>query len=140
MERNIMKNLMQNYFKHIGISNVIFYLLYFFYSSELNLSVRNIVFIIISSVAMVIIPVLYLVIMSKKEKFKNVHMYLNILIVTICFDILLLSIDSRFDVLYLIKSIVLSICVFTPIRLFISIVIAFTMNTINQFKFKDVSN
>lgn len=140
MERNIMKNLMQNYFKHIGISNVIFYLLYFFYSSELNLSVRNIVFIIISSVAMVIIPVLYLVIMSKKEKFKNVHMYLNILIVTICFDILLLSIDSRFDVLYLIKSIVLSICVFTPIRLFISIVIAFTMNMINQFKFKGASN
>lgn len=140
MERNIMKNLMQNYFKYIGISNVIFYLLYFFYSSELNLSVRNIVFIIISSVAMVIIPVLYLVIMSKKEKFKNVHMYLNILIVTICFDILLLSIDSRFDVLYLIKSIVLSICVFTPIRLFISIVIAFTMNMINQFKFKGASN
>ncbi|WP_150885137.1 hypothetical protein [Paraclostridium bifermentans] len=59
MERNIMKNLMQNYFKYIGISNVIFYLLYFFYSSELNLSVRNIVFIIISSVAMVIIPSSY---------------------------------------------------------------------------------
>lgn len=140
MESNIMKNLMRNYFKHIGISNIIFYLLYFFYSNKLNLSVRNIIFIIISSVAMVIIPVLYLVIMSKKEKFKNVHMYLNILIVTICFDILLLSIDSRFGVLYLIKSIVLSICVFTPIRLFISVVIAFIMNIIHPFKFKDVSN
>ncbi|WP_170074743.1 hypothetical protein [Paraclostridium dentum] len=78
--------------------------------------------------------------MSKKEKFKNVHMYLNILIVTTCFDILLLSIDSSFSVLYLIKSIVLSICVFTPIRLFISIVIAFTMNIIHKFKFKGVSN
>lgn len=140
MERNIMKNLMQNYFKYIGISNVIFYTLYFFYSNKLNLSVRNIIFIIISSVAMVIIPVLYLVIMSKKEKFKNVHMHLNVLIVTICFDILLLSIDSRFGVLYLIKSIVLSIGVFTPIRLFISIVIAFTMNIIHKFKFKGVSN
>lgn len=140
MERNIMKNLMQNYFKYIGISNVIFYALYFFYSNKLNLSVRNIIFIIISSIAMVIIPVLYLVIMSKKEKFKNIHMYLNILIVTTCFDILLLSIDSSFGVLYLIKSIVLSICVFTPIRLFISIVIAFTMNIMHQFKFKGVSN
>ncbi|WP_156344342.1 hypothetical protein [Paraclostridium bifermentans] len=78
--------------------------------------------------------------MSKKEKFKNVHMYLNILIVTTCFDILLLSIDSSFGVLYLIKSIGISICVFTPIRLFISIVIAFTMNIIHQFKFKGVSN
>lgn len=140
MERNVMKNLMQNYFKHIGISNVIFYALYFFYSNKLNLSARNIIFIIISSVAMVIIPVLYLVIMSKKEKFKNVHMYLNILIVTTCFDILLLSIDSSFGALYLIKSIVLSICVFTPIRLSISIIIAFIINIINQFKFKDVSN
>lgn len=140
MKNNIMKNLMQNYFKHIGISNVIFYLLYFFYSSELNLSVRNIVFIIISSVAMVIIPVLYLAVMTKKEKFKNVHMYLNILIVTTCFDILLLSINSSFGILYLIKSIAVSICVFTPIRLFISIVIAFTMNMINQFKFKGASN
>ncbi|GIM33184.1 hypothetical protein NSA45_08700 [Paraclostridium bifermentans] len=139
MERNIMKNLMQNYFKYIGISNVIFYVLYLFYSNKLNLSVRNIIFIIISSVAMVIIPVLYLVIMSKKEKFKNIHMYLNILIVTTCFDILLLSIGSRFGVIYLIKSIVLSICVFTPIRLFISIIIGFTMNLINPFKFKDVS-
>ncbi|MDU3803847.1 hypothetical protein [Paraclostridium bifermentans] len=140
MESNIMKNLMRNYFKYIGISNVIFYLLYFFYSSELNLSIRSIIFITISSIAMVIIPVLYLVIMTKKDKFKNIHMYLNILIVTICFDILLLSIDSRFGVLYLIKSIVLSIGVFTPIRLFISIVIAFTMNIIHQFKFKGVSN
>ncbi|MBS6508973.1 MAG: hypothetical protein KH369_12305 [Paraclostridium bifermentans] len=140
MESNIMKNLMRNYFKYIGISNVIFYLLYFFYSSELNLSIRSIIFITISSIAMVIIPVLYLVIMTKKDKFKNIHMYLNILIVTICFDILLLSIDSRFGVLYLIKSIVLSIGVFTPIRLFISIVIAFTMNIIPQFKFKGVSN
>ena len=140
MKNNIMKKLMQNYFKHIGISNVIFYLLYFFYSSELNLSVRNIVFIIISSVAMVIIPVVYLAVMTKKEKFKNVHMYLNILIVTTCFDILLLSINSIFGILYLIKSIVLSIVVFTPIRLFISIIIAFTMNIIHQFKFKGVSN
>ena len=140
MERNIMKNLMRNYFKYIGISNVIFYLLYFFYSSELNLSIRSIIFITISSIAMVIIPVLYLVIMTKKGKFKNIHMYLNILIVTICFDILLLSIGSTFTFLYLIKSIVLSIGVFTPIRLFISIVIAFTMNIIPQFKFKGVSN
>lgn len=140
MESSIMKNLMRNYFKYIGISNIIFYLLYFFYSTELNLNVRNIVFITISSVAMVIIPVLYLVIMTKKDKFKNIHMYLNILIVTTCFDILLLSIDSSFGVLYLIKSVLISICVFTPIRLSISIIIAFTMNIINQFKFKDVSN
>lgn len=140
MERNIMKNLMRNYFKYIGISNVIFYLLYFFYSSELNLSIRSIIFITISSIAMVIIPVLYLVIMTKKDKFKNVHMYLNILIVTICFDILLLSIGSSFTFLYLIKSILVSICIFTPIRLCISIVIDFIINTINYFILKDISN
>ncbi|UOW66623.1 hypothetical protein [Paraclostridium bifermentans] len=140
MERNIMKNLMQNYFKYIGISNVIFYALYFFYSNKLNLSVRSIIFITISSIAMVIIPVLYLVIMTKKDKFKNIHMYLNILIVTICFDILLLSIGSFFSFLYLIKSILVSICIFTPIRLCISIVIDFIINTINYFILKDTSN
>lgn len=140
MESNIMKNLMRNYFKYIGISNVIFYLLYFFYSSELNLSIRSIIFITISSIAMVIIPVLYLVIMTKKDKFKNIHMYLNILIVTICFDILLLSIGSFFSFLYLIKSILVSICIFTPIRLCISIVIDFIINTINYFILKDTSN
>ena len=89
---------------------------------------------------MVIIPVLYLVIMTKKGKFKNIHMYLNILIVTICFDILLLSIGSTFTFLYLIKSILVSICIFTPIRLVISIMIGFTMNIINPFKVKDASN
>lgn len=140
MESNIMKNLMRNYFKYIGISNVIFYLLYFFYSSELNLSIRSIIFITISSIAMVIIPVLYLVIMTKKDKFKNIHMYLNILIVTICFDILLLSIGSFFSFLYLIKSILVSICIFTPIRLCISIVIDFISNIINYFILKDISN
>ena len=140
MGSNIMKNLMRNYFKYIGISNVIFYLLYFFYSSELNLSIRSIIFITISSIAMVIIPVLYLVIMTKKDKFKNIHMYLNILIVTICFDILLLSIGSTFTFLYLIKSILVSICIFTPIRLCISIVIDFIINTINYFILKDISN
>lgn len=140
MESNIMKNLMRNYFKYIGISNVIFYLLYFFYSSELNLSIRSIIFITISSIAMVIIPVLYLVIMTKKDKFKNIHMYLNILIVTICFDILLLSIGSSFTFLYLIKSILVSICIFTPIRLCISIVIDFIIHTINYFILKDISN
>lgn len=140
MGSNIMKNLMRNYFKYIGISNVIFYLLYFFYSSELNLSIRSIIFITISSIAMVIIPVLYLVIMTKKGKFKNIHMYLNILIVTICFDILLLSIGSTFTFLYLIKSILVSICIFTSIRLCISIVIDFIINTINYFILKDISN
>ncbi|WP_195335160.1 hypothetical protein [Paraclostridium bifermentans] len=140
MESNIMKNLIRNYFKHIVISNVIFYLLYFLYSSELNLSIRSIIFITIASIAMVIIPVLYLVIMSKKDKFKNIHMYLNILIVTICFDILLLSIGSSFTFLYLTKSILVSICICTPTRLCISIGIDFIINTINYFILKDISN
>ncbi|WP_419741504.1 hypothetical protein [Paraclostridium dentum] len=140
MKSSIIKNLMQNYFKHIGISNITFYLLYFLNLNNLDLSIRNIIFIIVSSLSMVLIPVLYLVIMTKKEKFKNVHMYLNILIVTTLFDILLLSTGYSFTFLYLIKSIVISICVFIPVRLVISIMIGFTMNIINQFKVKDASN
>lgn len=140
MKSNTIKKLMQNYFKYIGISNIIFYTLYFIYLKNLNLNVRNIIFIIIASLAMLIIPVFYLVIMTKKDKFKNVHMYLNILIVTICFDILLLSISNYFSIIYLVKSILISIFLFTPIRLCISIIIDFALNLRNIFKIKDVSN
>lgn len=140
MKNNIMDKLMQNYFKYIGVSNITFYLLYLLNSKTLSLNARNIIFIIIASLSMVMIPVLYLVIMTKREKFKNVYMYLNIIIVTTCFDILLLSISSEFSFTYLIKSILLSIFIFTPVRLGIAMIISFTRNIPKQLNFKNASN
>ena len=78
--------------------------------------------------------------MTKQEKLQNVHMYMNIIIVTMCFDILLLSIGRKFSLVYLIKSIVVSLFIFTPVRMAISTLIGFVMNIPKKLMFKNASN
>lgn len=140
MKNNIMDKLMQSYFKYLGIANIIFYSIYLINSKNSALGVRDIVFMIIASISMVLIPVLYLVIMAKQEKLQNVHMYMNIIIVTMCFDILLLSIGRKFSFIYLIKSIVVSLFIFTPVRMAISTLIGIIINIPKKLMFKNASN
>lgn len=140
MKNNVMDKLMQSYFKYLGIANIIFYSIYLINSKNSALGVRDIVFIIIASISMVLIPVLYLVIMTKQEKLQNVHMYMNIIIVTMYFDILLLSIGRKFSFIYLIKSIVVSLVIFTPVRMAISTLIGIIINIPKKLMFKNASN
>lgn len=140
MKNNIMDKLMKSYFKYLGIANIIFYSIYLINSKNSALGLRDVIFMIIASISMVLIPVLYLVIMTKQEKLQNVHMYMNIIIVTMCFDILLLSIGRKFSFIYLIKSIVVSLFVFTPVRMAISTLIGIIINIPKKLKFKNVSN
>ncbi|MGL5756537.1 MAG: hypothetical protein ACRCYC_14490 [Paraclostridium sp.] len=140
MKNNIMDKLMKSYFKYLGIANILFYSIYLINSKNSALGVRDIVFMIIASISMVLIPVLYLVIMTKQEKLENVHMYMNIIIVTMCFDILLLSIGSEFSFIYLIKSIVISLFIFTPARMAISTLIGIILNIPKKLMFKNTSN
>lgn len=140
MKNNILDKAMQIYFKYLSISNIIFYCIYLIFVKHSNLSIKNIIFIIISSISMIFIPVLYLVIKTKKEKLENTYMYMNIIIVTMCFDILLLSMERNFSFIYLIKSIVISLILFTPIRMFISASISFVMNRYKKVNLKNVSN
>lgn len=140
MKNNILDKAMQIYFKYLSISNIIFYCIYLIFVKHSNLSIKNIIFIIISSISMIFIPVLYLVIKTKKEKLENTYMYMNIIIVTMCFDILLLSMERNFSFIYLLKSIVISLILFTPIRMFISASISFVMNRYKKVNLKNVSN
>jgi hypothetical protein len=140
MKNNMLDKIMQKYFKYLGISNFIFYSIYLINSKNSNLDIRDVIFTLISSTSMIIIPVLYLVIMTKKEKFKNTYIYLNIIIVTMCFDILLLSIGSEFSFIYVIKSGLISLVLFTPIRIVLSTLIAFVMRISKKINFEDVSN
>ncbi|CEN82096.1 hypothetical protein [Paraclostridium sordellii] len=140
MKNNIMDKVMQSYFKYLGIANIIFYCIYLINSKNSALGLRDVIFMIIASVSMVLIPVLYLVIMTKQEKLQNVYMYMNIIIVTMCFDILLLSIGRKFSLVYLIKSIVVSLFIFTPARMAISTLIGFVMNIPKKLMFKNASN
>lgn len=140
MKNNIIDKIMQIYFKYLGISNIVLYTIYLTNSKEAALGVREIIFIIISSISMILIPVLYLVIMTKQEKLKNIHMYLNIIIVTICFDILLVSLGREFSFMYLIKSIIVSLVLFTPIRIIISLVFGVIINMSRKVILKNISN
>ena len=140
MKNNILDKAMQIYFKYLSTSNIIFYSMYLIFVKHSNLSIKNIMFIIISSISMIVIPVLYLVIKTKKEKLENTYMYMNIIIVTMCFDILLLSIERNFSFIYLIKSILVSLTLFTPIRMIVSILISFVMNRYKKVNLKNVSN
>ncbi|SCI76049.1 Uncharacterised protein [uncultured Clostridium sp.] len=140
MKNNILDKVMQIYFKYLSISNIIFYSIYLIFVKHSNLSIKNIIFIIISSISMIFIPVLYLVIKTKKEKLENTYMYMNIIIVTMCFDILLLSMERNFSFIYLLKSIVISLILFTPIRMVISASISFVMNRYKKANLKNVSN
>ena len=140
MKNNILDKVMQIYFKYLSISNIIFYSIYLIFVKHSNLSIKNIIFIIISSISMIFIPVLYLVIKTKKEKLENTYMYMNIIIVTMCFDILLLSMERNFSFIYLLKSIVISLILFTPIRIVISASISFVMNRYKKVNLKNVSN
>ena len=89
---------------------------------------------------MIFIPVLYLVIKTKKEKLENTYMYMNIIIVTMCFDILLLSMERNFSFIYLLKSIVISLILFTPTRMVISASVSFVINRYKKVNLKNVSN
>ncbi|MDU1539759.1 MAG: hypothetical protein E6902_09085 [Paeniclostridium sordellii] len=140
MKNNILDKVMQIYFKYLSISNIIFYCIYLIFVKHSNLSIKNIIFIIISSISMIFIPVLYLVIKTKKEKLENTYMYMNIIIVTMCFDILLLSMERNFSFIYLLKSIVISLILFTPTRMVISASISFVMNRYKKVNLKNVSN
>lgn len=140
MKNNILNKVMQIYFKYLSISNIIFYSMYIIFVKHSNLSFKNIIFIMISSISMIFIPILYLVIKTKKEKLENTYMYMNIIIVTMCFDILLLSMERNFSFIYLIKSIVISLILFTPIRITISSLINFVMNRYKKLNFKNASN
>lgn len=140
MKNNILDKAMQIYFKYLSISNIIFYCIYLIFVKHSNLSIKNIIFIIISSISMIFIPVLYLVIKTKKEKLENTYMYMNIIIVTMCFDILLLSMERNFSFIYLLKSIVISLILFTPTRMVISASISFVMNRYKKVNLKNVSN
>ncbi|GAA0863718.1 hypothetical protein [Paraclostridium tenue] len=140
MKNNILNKVMQIYFKYLSISNIIFYSMYIIFVKHSNLSFKNIIFIMISSISMIFIPILYLVIKTKKEKLKNTYMYMNIIIVTMCFDILLLSMERNFSFIYLVKSIVISLILFTPIRITISSLINFVMNRCKKLNFKNASN
>ena len=140
MKNNILDKAMQIYFKYLSTSNIIFYFIYLIFVKHSNLSIKNIMFIIISSISMIVIPVLYLVIKTKKEKLENTYMYMNIIIVTMCFDILLLSIERNFSFIYLIKSILVSLILFTPIRMIVSILISFVMNRYKKVNLKNISN
>lgn len=140
MKNNILNKVMQIYFKYLSISNIIFYSMYIIFVKHSNLSFKNIIFIIISSISMIFIPILYLVIKTKKEKLENTYMYMNIIIVTMCFDILLLSMERNFSFIYLVKSIVISLILFTPIRITISSLINFVMNRYKKLNFKNASN
>ena len=140
MRNNIFYKTIQSYFKYLGIANLIFYTVYLINYKTSPIGARDIIFTLIASMSMVIIPVLYLVIMTKKEKLKNTYMYMNIIIVTMCFDILLLSIGREFSFIYLVKSIGISLILFTPIRIFISIIIDVVMNLPKKIIFKNVSN
>lgn len=140
MKNNILDKVMQIYFKYLSISNIIFYSIYLIFVKHSNLSIKNIIFIIISSISMIFIPVLYLVIKTKKEKLENTYMYMNIIIVTMCFDILLLSMERNFSFIYLLKSIVISLILFTPTRMVISASISFVMNRYKKVNLKNVSN
>ena len=140
MKNNILDKVMQIYFKYLSISNIIFYCIYLIFVKHSNLSIKNIIFIIISSISMIFIPVLYLVIKTKKEKLENTYMYMNIIIVTMCFDILLLSMERNFSFIYLLKSIVISLILFTPTRMVISASISFIINRYKKVNLKNVSN
>lgn len=140
MKNNILDKAMQIYFKYLSISNIIFYCIYLIFVKHSNLSIKNIIFIIISSISMIFIPVLYLVIKTKKEKLENTYMYMNIIIVTMCFDILLLSMERNFSFIYLLKSIVISLILFTPTRMVISASISFIINRYKKVNLKNVSN
>lgn len=140
MKNNILDKVMQIYFKYLSISNIIFYCIYLIFVKHSNLSIKNIIFIIISSISMIFIPVLYLVIKTKKEKLENTYMYMNIIIVTMCFDILLLSMERNFSFIYLLKSIVISLILFTPTRMVISASISFVMNRYKKVNLKNASN
>ncbi len=140
MKNNILDKVMQIYFKYLSISNIIFYCIYLIFVKNSNLSIKNIIFIIISSISMIFIPVLYLVIKTKKEKLENTYMYMNIIIVTMCFDILLLSMERNFSFIYLLKSIVISLILFTPTRMVISASISFVINRYKKVNLKNVSN
>ena len=140
MKNNILDKAMQIYFKYLSISNIIFYSIYLIFVKHSNLSIKNIIFIIISSISMIFIPVLYLVIKTKKEKLENTYMYMNIIIVTMCFDILLLSMERNFSFIYLLKSIVISLILFTPTRMVISASISFVINRYKKVNLKNVSN
>lgn len=140
MKNNILDKAMQIYFKYLSISNIIFYCIYLIFAKHSNLSIKNIIFIIISSISMIFIPVLYLVIKTKKEKLENTYMYMNIIIVTMCFDILLLSMERNFSFIYLLKSIVISLILFTPTRMVISASISFVINRYKKVNLKNVSN
>ena len=140
MKNNILDKVMQIYFKYLSISNITFYSIYLIFVKHSNLSIKNIIFIIISSISMIFIPVLYLVIKTKKEKLENTYMYMNILIVTMCFDILLLSMERNFSFIYLLKSILISLILFTPIRMVISASISFVINRYKKVNLKNVSN
>ena len=140
MKNNILDKAMQIYFKYLSISNIIFYCIYLIFVKHSNLSIKNIIFIIISSISMIFIPVLYLVIKTKKEKLENTYMYMNIIIVTMCFDILLLSMERNFSFIYLLKSILISLILFTPTRMVISASISFVINRYKKVNLKNVSN
>lgn len=140
MKNNILDKAMQIYFKYLSISNIIFYCIYLIFVKHSNLSIKNIIFIIISSISMIFIPVLYLVIKTKKEKLENTYMYMNIIIVTMCFDILLLSMERNFSFIYLLKSILISLILFTPTRMVISASISFVMNRYKKVNLENVSN
>lgn len=140
MKNNFIDKAMQIYFKYIGISNIILYTIYFIKENENTIGLREIIFITIASISMVLIPILYLVIMTKRENLQNIQMHLNIIITTICFDILLLSLGSEFSFTYLIKSIVVSMILLTPIRIFISSIISFIISIPKKLLLNNTSN
>lgn len=140
MKNNIVDKIMQVYFKYLGIANIIFYMVYLVNYRDTSIGAREVIFTLISSMSMVLVPVLYLVIMTKKGKTQNIHIYLNIIIITMCFDILLLSLGREFSFIYLIKSMVVSIIIFTPIRIIMSSIMSFIIITPKKLIMKNISN
>lgn len=140
MKNNIVDKVMQVYFKYLGIANIIFYIVYLVNYRDTSIGAREVIFTIIASMSMVLVPVLYLVIMTKKGKSQNIHIYLNIITITMCFDILLLSLGSKFSFIYLIKSILASIIIFTPIRIIMSSIMSLIISIPKKLITKNVSN
>lgn len=137
---NTLKKSIHIYFKYLGIANVIFYYVYLQTIKGSAMGLSDFIFILISSASMIIIPVVYMAIMSNQNKLKSLNLSINILLITICFDILLLSIINAFSFGYLIKSFILSITMFTTTRFIISIILDLCMKSFKRIFLSKISN
>lgn len=137
---NTLKKSIQVYFKYLGIANIIFYYIYLQFIKENAIGLSDFIFILISSSSMIIIPVIYLAIMSNQNKLNNLNLSVNILLITTCFDILLLSISNTFSFSYLMKSFILSIIIFTPTRLILSMILDLFTKNFKKIFLNKVSN